>query len=142
MTPFHPKAEHSHQFLQHITSIDSHIQFTADNPNSDRIIPFSDTLVSPGPDNTLLTTVDRKLTHADQCLNGDSHHSLLAQYSTLIHRMRTVCTHPQLLHKKEEHIKGTLQWYNYPNWTLSRLTIKPTTSPAVARTTATATSIW
>ena len=42
------------------------IQFTVETPNIDESMPFSDTPVSPGPDNTLLTTVDRIPTHTDQ----------------------------------------------------------------------------
>ena len=34
------KVEHNHQFLQHIYSIDLHIQFTAESPNTCQSIPF------------------------------------------------------------------------------------------------------
>ena len=34
------KAEHSHQFLKHINSIDPHIQFTAGTPNTDGSTSF------------------------------------------------------------------------------------------------------
>ena len=51
------KTEHSNQFLQHINSIDLHIQFTQETPDTEHSIPFLDTLVSQGPDNTLHTTV-------------------------------------------------------------------------------------
>ena len=41
------QAEHSHQFLQYINSLDPHIQFTTEDPK-DRLVPYSflDTLVS------------------------------------------------------------------------------------------------
>ena len=54
---------------------------------------FWDTLVSPGPDNTSLPTVNRKPAHTDQFLHWDSHHSVPAKYSvfnTLTCRARTV----------------------------------------------------
>ena len=36
----HSKAEHSHQFLQYINSIDPHIQFTTETPNFDGFMSF------------------------------------------------------------------------------------------------------
>ena len=68
------RAEHIQHFLQHITSNDTHIQFIADAPNTGSK-PLLDTLVSPGPDNSLLNTVNRKPTHADQYLHWDRHHN-------------------------------------------------------------------
>ena len=59
------KATHSIQCLQHTNSIDLHIQFTQETPNTEGSIPFLDTLVSQGLDNTLLTEVYRKPTHID-----------------------------------------------------------------------------
>ena len=63
--------EHSHQFLQHINSIDPNIQFSTENPKDDGSIPFLDNLVSPGPNNTLIMSVYRKPTHTDQYLYRD-----------------------------------------------------------------------
>ena len=60
------KAEHSHQFLQHLNAIHLHTQFVVETPNTDGCIPFLDNLVSPGPDNTLPTALYRKHTHTDQ----------------------------------------------------------------------------
>ena len=61
--------KHNQQFLQHINSIDPHIQFTVESPNTEGSIPIVNTLVSPGPDNSLLTTVYGKPTHTDQYLH-------------------------------------------------------------------------
>ena len=55
----------SQQLLQHINSYDPYIQFTIEKPNQDGALPFLDTLVSPGPNNTLVTNVYRKPTHTD-----------------------------------------------------------------------------
>ena len=55
----------SHQLLQHINSIDPNIQFTMENPKDDGPIPFLDTLVSLGPNNTLITSIYRKLIHTN-----------------------------------------------------------------------------
>ena len=103
-TFFIQKAGHSQQLLQHINSI----QFTAEDPNSEGSFPFLDTLVTPGPDKTLFTTIYRKPIHTDQYLHWDSHHNLSAKFSvfnTITHAARSVCTNPQLLHEEEEHIE-------------------------------------
>ena len=51
------QVEQSHQFLQQISSIDPHMQFTMENPKGDRSIPCLDTHVSLGLSNTLITSV-------------------------------------------------------------------------------------
>ena len=53
------KAEHSIQFLQHIKSIDQHIQYIQGNTHR-WFHSFLDTLISPGPDNNLLTRAWKK----------------------------------------------------------------------------------
>ena len=50
------ETEHRQQFLQHIKSLDSNIQFTVEKPGRDGSIPFLDTMVKPGPNNTIHTT--------------------------------------------------------------------------------------
>ena len=57
------EAKHSQQLLQHINSWDSHIQFTIEGTNHEGALPFLDSLVSPGPNNTLVSTFYRKPTH-------------------------------------------------------------------------------
>ena len=59
------QVEHNQQFLQHISSIDCHIQFIMENPKANGALPFLDALVSLGSSNTLNTTVYRKPTHTD-----------------------------------------------------------------------------
>ena len=123
---FTQQAKHSQQFLQHLNSIDPHIRFPTVPPSSNGSIPFLDTLVSPGPNNTLLASVHRKLTHVDQYLHWDSCHGLSANYSvfkTLTHRTKTVCTNQQLLKEEEEHIRKVLHRCKYPTWALNRLKI-------------------
>ena len=46
------KAEHSQQLLQHINTQDPNIQFTVEEPYQDGSLPFLDTKVTPGPNNT------------------------------------------------------------------------------------------
>ena len=75
------KAKHGNQFVQHINSIDPHIQFAQEMSNTQSSILFLDTLVSSGPDNTLLTTVYRKPDDTDQYLHWDIQHNLSAKYN-------------------------------------------------------------
>ena len=57
------KAEHTQQFLTHLNSLNPHIQVTTDNPSQQGSLSFLDTLVSVGPNGSLVTTVYRKPTH-------------------------------------------------------------------------------
>ena len=52
-------------FLEHINSIESHIQFTAEDQRSDGAMPFLDILITPSRDGSLSTSVYRKPTHTD-----------------------------------------------------------------------------
>ena len=88
------KAEHSSQFIQHINSLDPPIHFTTVNPKEDSSIPFLDTLVSLGPNNTLTTSAYRKPTDTDQNPHWDKSHNLPVRhsvYNTLAHRAKVVC---------------------------------------------------
>ena len=51
------------------------------DPSKEDALLFLDTLVSPGPNNTLTTTVYRKPTHTDQYLQWDSNHLISAKHS-------------------------------------------------------------
>ena len=79
-TFFIQRVENSNQFMKQINSIDPHIQFTMETAVPQGSIPFQDTLVSTGPDTTLLTTGFRKPTHTDQYVYWDNHHNLSAKY--------------------------------------------------------------
>ena len=94
-------------FLEHINSIDPHIQFTTADAKKDGSIPFLDTIIMPQPDDSLLTSVYRKPTHTDLYLHWNSHHHLSAKFSvlnTLKHRAKTVCSNQMLLKKEEDHL--------------------------------------
>ena len=51
------KEIHKQDFLQHINSVDSAIQFTVANNKEDGAIPFLDTIVKPEANGKLSTTV-------------------------------------------------------------------------------------
>ena len=74
-------------------------------------IPFLDTLVSPGPNNILVTTLYRKPTHTDQYLHWNSNHFITAKnsvFNILACRAKVLCTSQQALHKEVEHIRKAL----------------------------------
>ena len=114
-------------FLEHLNSVDPHIQFTAEDLRCDGAMPFLDILVTPGRDGSLNTSVYRKPTHTDLYLQWDSHHTLTSKYcviGTLQHRAQTICSNPQLLQKEEEHLKNALMNCKYPTWALNRIQMK------------------
>ena len=118
------KAEHNQQLHHHINTQHPHIQFTVEIPNQDGSFPFLDTQVSPGPNDTLITTVYRKPTHTDQYLFWDSNHFITAKHSifkTLAHRAKIVSTNQQSLHKELEHIRKVLNACHFSTWTLKKL---------------------
>ena len=89
---------------------DLHIQFSIEEPNQERALPILDTLVSPGPNSTLVTTVYRKPTHTNQYLHLDSNHFITAKssvFNTLAFRAKVVCSSQQALHKEMEHTMGS-----------------------------------
>ena len=86
--------------------------------------PFLGIIIKPEVDGTLSITVFRKPTHTDQYLQWDSHHHLLAKFSVihnLSHRVQTVCSSPELLHKEKAHLRNALTQCKYPKWALDKV---------------------
>ena len=83
---------------------------------------FLDTLVLLGPDNTLLTTVYRKPTCADQYIHwiATTICQLNIVFNTLTYKGRTDYTTPKLLFE-EEHIGKALSRCKYPTPALNRM---------------------
>ena len=118
------KEVNKHGPLQHINSVDPAMRFTVEDNKEDGSIPFLDTIVKPEADGTLSITVYRKPTHTDQYLQWDSHHHLSAKFSvihTLSHMTSTVCSKPELLQHKKEHLRKALTKCKYPKWALDKL---------------------
>ena len=105
------KAEHSIQLLHPINSQDPNIQFTVEEPGTYGSIPFLDTKVTPGPNNTIHTKVCRKPTHTYQYLHWDSNHFISAKNS--------VYNTPA--HRELEHLRKALVACQFPNWAQNRL---------------------
>ena len=121
------KEAHKQEFLEHINSIDPHIQFTSEDSRDDGSMPFLDMLITPTEDGRLYTTVYRKPTHTDMCLKWDSHHPISSKYSvvgTLHHRAKTVCSTPDKLKREEEHLSRVLTKCIYPTWAINRVKMK------------------
>ena len=111
------KRAHKEEFLTHINSVDSNIQFTTEEPGPDGSLPFLDILISPDEEGRLKTSVYRKPTHMDQYLQWDSHHPISSKYSvvgTLFHRAKTISSNQDSLKQEEEHLNRALGNCNYP----------------------------
>ena len=83
------KSSQVESFLNHLNSIDHHIQFTKEESRPDGSMPFLDILITPKEDGSLSTTVYRKPTHTDLYLQWDNNHTITSKYSvvgTLHHR--------------------------------------------------------
>ena len=103
------------------------IPFTTEDAKADGSIPFLDTVVMPQPDNSILTTVYRKPIHTNLYLHWNSHHHLSAKLSvvnTLKHRAKAVCSNQLLLKKEDDHLNRALRRCKYPEWALTRASIK------------------
>ena len=121
------KAAHKQEFLEHINSIDPHIQFTSKDSKPSGSMPFLDMLITPTEDGRLNTTVYRKPTHTDMYLKWDSHHPFSSKYSvvgTLHHRAKTICSSSDMLQKEEEHLSRVLTRCKYPTWAINRVKMK------------------
>ena len=121
------KSFHKQEFLDHINSIDTNIQFTSEESREDGSVPFLDMLIIPQEDGTFHTTIYRKPTHTDMYLQWDSQHPISSKYSvvgSLHHRASTVCSNTKLLKQEEQHLQEALITCKYPNWALNRIKMK------------------
>ena len=114
-------------FLDHLNTIDEHIQFTSEESRQDGSIPFLDILVTPKEDGSLSATVYRKPTHTDLYLQWDGNHTVSSKYSvvgSLHHRAKTICSSPELLQEEEKHLKQALTRCKYPAWAMNKVKMK------------------
>ena len=122
--------QHKEEFFQHVNSIDPNIKFTAETTKAGGSMPFLDTLVTPQSGGSLATTVYRKPTHTNQCLQWDSHHAITNKYSiisSLLHRVKHICSNQQLLEEEQSHIQRALSMCKYPDWAMNRTKLKMST---------------
>ena len=120
------KSSQVESFLNHLNSIDHHIQFTKEESRPDGSMPCHSILITPKEDGSLSTTIYRKPTHTDLYLQWDSNHTITSKYSvvgTLNHRAQVICSSPELLQQEEKHLHQALTRCNYPEWALNRAKI-------------------
>ena len=118
-------------FLEHLNSIDEHIQFTSEEARDDGSIPFLDILIISDEEGNLKTTVYRKPTHMDLYLQWDSSHTVSSKYSvvdSLQHRASTICSNNELLMLEEQHLEEALKRCKYPAWAINKAKIKTKTA--------------
>ena len=121
------KSSQIDNFLQHLNSIDHHIQFTEEDSRPDGSMPFLDVLITPREDGSLDTTVYRKPTHKDLYLQWDSNHTSTSKYGvvgTLHHRAQLICSSPELLQQEEKHPHQALTRCKYPEWAPNRAKLR------------------
>ena len=103
------------QLQEHLNSIEPHIKFTIELPETDRL-PFLDTLTKPTP-NSIESIVYRKTNHTDRYLDYNSNHPISANPSVihiLIHRAKQVCSTPEFLAEEIDHLHRVLHDNHYP----------------------------
>ena len=108
--------------LQHLNSIDPHIKFTVEQPNTEGAIPFLDTLPKPNG-NEMSVSVYRKPTHTNRYLDFNSSHPTLAKRAvvrTLVDRAEDVCSDPVILANEMEHLNRVLHYNNNPQWMIDK----------------------
>ena len=95
--------------LRYLNSIDPHIKFTVEQPNSEGAIPFIDTLPKPNG-NEISVSVYRKPTHTDRYLdfNPAIPSQQRAVVRALMDRAENVCSDPVILAKEMEHLNKVL----------------------------------
>ena len=99
------------------------IKFTAE-PETERKIPFLDTLLVRKEDGHVKLLVYRKKTHTDQYLMFQSHHPLhqkLGVVRTLLDRCNSVVSEEEDKILEREHINEALQRCGYPAWSLKKV---------------------
>ena len=101
-----------HSPLNHLNSIDPNIKFIIEPPNEQGATPFLDTFPRPsGNNNKIITSVYRKPTHMDRCLNFNSNHPKSAKHAVvraLTDRAKNVCSSPELLAEEMDHLGKVL----------------------------------
>ena len=113
--------------MNHLNSMDHHIQFTKEESRPDGSLPFLDILITPKEDGSLSTTVYRKPTHTDLYLQWDSNHTITSKYrviGTLHHRAQVIWSSPEHLQQEEKHLHQALTRCSYPKWALNRAKVR------------------
>jgi len=106
------------EFLTHLNTIESSIQFTIEK-EKEGCLPFLDLLIKRSPSGHLLSAVYRKPTHSDRYLNFKSEHPIQHKQSvvnTLLERAKKLSSTTQDLNSELKYVKRTLLLNGYPKW--------------------------
>ena len=93
--------------------------FTMEHPDKEGSIPFLDTKCTPHPSQSIETSVYRRPIHTDRYLDWNSNHPISSKRSvvqTLMHRVKMVCSTPELLAKEMDYLNKVLHLNSYPDW--------------------------
>ena len=110
-------------FHKHINNLHPKIQFTVEH-ESNRCLPFLDTLVTRNDNGNLSVSVYRKPTHTDQYLNFESNHQMSCKesvVSSLINRANDVISNIDDRNKEMQHIDSVLKENGYKKHVIEKV---------------------
>ena len=119
--------------------MDENLKFTREKSNTNKELPYLDSLSKAEDDGSFSSTVYRKPTHTDQYLQFGSHHPLvhkLGVIRTLNYRADTVITSVDEQRKEKQHVAAALRNCGYPGWAFHKAktskedSVTPSTSTA------------
>ena len=113
------------ELTAHLNQVDptGNIQVTSE-PETDRKLPFLDSLSNHHSDGSLTFSVYRKKTHTDQYLHFRSNHPLnhkLGVVRTLMDRCESIVSTPEDKAAEQDHIRKALEMNGYPKWAFKRV---------------------
>ena len=109
---------------QHLNSVDPNIQFIVEK-EKDGQLPFLDSLLSRDTDGFISTSVYRKATQTNQCMDFQSHHPVAHKQAvarTLMCRAEGLSSSALSCAEEEEHVVEALQRNKYPKWFVQKQT--------------------
>ena len=118
-----PKKDQVDILFNHINSMDDNKKFTMECPDNEGSIPFLDTKCTPNPNHTIHTSVYRMPMHTDRYLDWNINHPISAKRSVIqaiTHRVKMVCSTPEVLTKEMDYVNKVLCRYSYPGWFLKK----------------------
>ena len=132
------------RFNEHLNTIETTLQFTVEM-EIEGTLPFLDTRVTHHFDGSLSTTVVKKNTHTDKCLDFQSHHPLAHKgpvARTLFNCAEKICSEFPDSKKEKEQVEKVLQNNGYPRRLVVASTITRSQLPKQDPPTATVTQLY
>ena len=104
--------------FNHINQMNYHIKFTMECLDNKVSIPFLETKCTPNSNHIIHTAVYRKPTYTDRYLDWNFNHSIAAKRSViqaLTHRIKMVCSSPELSAEEIDYLSKVLCRNSYPH---------------------------